>query len=42
MIAPASGELVAAGITGTATDLPLSAFSLERFSTAVAREGLVI
>jgi sarcosine oxidase subunit beta len=42
MIAPASGEMVAAGITGAATDLPVEAFSLERFSTSTVREGLVI
>jgi glycine/D-amino acid oxidase-like deaminating enzyme len=42
MIAPASGEMVAAGITGAATDLPVDSFSLERFSTSTEREGLVI
>jgi sarcosine oxidase subunit beta len=42
MIAPASGEIVAAGVTGAATDLPVSSFSLDRFSTSVASEGLVI
>ncbi|MCA1586058.1 MAG: FAD-binding oxidoreductase [Acidobacteria bacterium] len=42
MIAPAVGEIVAAGIVGTATDLPAAAFSLERFSTTIVDEGLVI
>jgi sarcosine oxidase subunit beta len=42
MIAPAAGAIVAAGIAGTATNLPAGAFSLERFSTSVADEGLVI
>jgi sarcosine oxidase subunit beta len=42
MIAPAVGEMVAAAVTGRRTDLPLAEFSLERFSTAVAREGLQI
>jgi sarcosine oxidase, subunit beta len=42
MIAPAVAEIVAAGITGASTDLPASAFSLERFSKIVADEGLVI
>jgi len=42
MIAPASGEIVAAGITGSAIDLPLDAFALDRFSTSTAAEGLVI
>lgn len=42
MIAPAAGEIVAAGVTGTSTDLPATAFSLERFSNTVADEGLVI
>jgi sarcosine oxidase subunit beta len=42
MVAPAAGEIVAAGIAGTATDLPARAFSLERFSTSVVDEGLVI
>jgi sarcosine oxidase, subunit beta len=42
MIAPAAGEIVAAGITGTSTDLPVSSFSLERFSKAIADEGFII
>lgn len=42
MIAPAVGEAVAAGILGKATDLPIDAFSLERFATAAGHEGLVI
>lgn len=42
MIAPASGEIVAAGITGAATDLPVEAFSVNRFSASTAGEGLVI
>lgn len=42
MIAPATGEIVAAGVAGTATDLPAGAFSLARFSTSIADEGLVI
>lgn len=42
MIAPAAGAIVAAGVAGTATDLPAGAFALERFSTGVTDEGLVI
>jgi sarcosine oxidase subunit beta len=42
MIAPAAAEIVVAGLTGAATDLPAAAFSLGRFSTTVADEGLVI
>lgn len=42
MIAPAAGEIVAAGITGSSTALPADAFSVSRFSDATAAEGLVI
>jgi sarcosine oxidase subunit beta len=42
MISPAAAEIVAAGITGTSTDLPAAEFSLQRFSKVVADEGLVI
>lgn len=42
MIAPAAGEIVAAGITGSPTDLPAGAFSAARFSDTTAAEGLVI
>jgi sarcosine oxidase subunit beta len=42
MIAPAAGEIVAAGIAGTVVDLPVEAFSLGRFSAATAPENLVI
>lgn len=42
MIAPAAGEIVAAGIAGTTIVLPADAFSLERFSSRVSDEGLVI
>jgi sarcosine oxidase, subunit beta len=42
MISPAVAEIVAAGIAGTTTDLPVAEFSLQRFSKVVADEGLVI
>ncbi len=42
MIAPAVGEIVAAGITGAEIDLPVSQFSPARFSEATPDEGLVI
>ncbi len=42
MIAPAVGEALADAIAGRATDLPIADFSLERFSTGRAREGLQI
>jgi sarcosine oxidase subunit beta len=42
MIAPAVAEIIVAGITGAATELPAHIFSLARFSASVADEGLVI
>ncbi len=42
MIAPAVGEAVAASVTGTATDLPIGEFSLDRFAGLASREGLQI
>jgi sarcosine oxidase subunit beta len=42
MIAPAVGEIVAAGIAGRGVDLPVSSFSLQRFSKTTADEGLII
>lgn len=42
MMAPAVGEIVAAAVSGTATELPASAFSIARFSHGNVREGLQI
>ena len=42
MIAPAVGELIASSVVGRATDLPVSDFSIGRFSSAATREGLQI
>ncbi len=42
MIAPAAGELVAAGIVGMEVALPTEAFSLNRFSNVLPTEGLFI
>jgi sarcosine oxidase, subunit beta len=42
MIAPAVAEMVAADIEGATTDLPLEAFSLQRFAADAEGERLVI
>lgn len=42
MIAPAVGEAVAKSVVGAATELPLPAFSLDRFAGRRAEEGLFI
>lgn len=42
MLAPAIGEVVAAGITGRAIDLPVDAFSIGRFSSPISTETLSI
>ena len=42
MIAPAVGEIIAAAVSGRATHLPAGDFSIARFSTNSAREGLQI